>query len=242
VETPLLLLPAPPQAGTLAPSPMAGRGASPAPAAAVQVRCAGCRGVLAVAAGMTEFICPKCRMAQRLPPELMPPSPPKASPTPPPAAPPPVPHPPPLLPSAPLPPPPPQPQPAPHLPAPPRRSAPRAQGVDPTKIQLPCARCKAVLNVPHGLSRFRCPQCDVDLAVDVSKLRHFLAAAAPGFIPPPLPPPPPMPMPHMPFLPMMPHLPVPMVPPELPDFSEEINEVSGSAGSLHNLRLWGYQT
>ncbi|KAL6659053.1 hypothetical protein ACP70R_003093 [Stipagrostis hirtigluma subsp. patula] len=200
---------------------MAGRGASPAPAAGVQVRCAGCRGVLAVAPGMTEFICPKCRMAQRLPPELMPPSPPKASPTPPPPAPP--------LPPLPAPPEaaaPPQHQPAP--PPAPRRSVPRAQGVDPTKIQLPCALCKAVLNVPHGLTRFRCPQCGVDLAVDVSKLRHFFASAGPGFVPPPpLPPPPPVPMPHMPFLPMMPHLPPlpmpPMVPP--PELPEEINEV-----------------
>ncbi|KAG0522949.1 hypothetical protein BDA96_07G081700 [Sorghum bicolor] len=211
---------------------MAGRGASPAASAPVQVRCAGCRGVLAVAPGMTEFICPKCRMAQRLPPELMPPSPPKASPTPPPSGPTPPPPPPPLLPPQPPPPPQPQPQPVPHPLA--RRSAPpRAQGVDPTKIQLPCARCKAVLNVPHGLERFRCPQCGVDLAVDLSKLRHFLASAGPGFIPPPLPPPPPslppppVPMPHLPFLPMMPRLPVPMLPmfhpPELP---EEINEVA----------------
>uniref|UniRef100_A0A453SMS4 Uncharacterized protein n=1 Tax=Aegilops tauschii subsp. strangulata TaxID=200361 RepID=A0A453SMS4_AEGTS len=200
----------------------AGGGASPSPAAAapaaVQVRCAGCRGVLAVAPGMTEFICPKCRMAQRLPPELMPSSsPPKASPTPPPPQPPPLPpqpH------SQPVPPPPP-------LPAASRRSGPRAQGVDPTKIQLPCARCKAILNVPHGLARFRCPQCDVDLAVDISKLQHFLAAAAPGpgFVPPPPPPAPPVPMPHMPFLPMMPPPPrMPMaLPPEPP---EEINEVA----------------
>ncbi|XP_039816573.1 protein FORGETTER 1-like isoform X4 [Panicum virgatum] len=198
---------------------MAGRGASPAPAAAVQVRCAGCRGVLAVAPGMTEFICPKCRMAQRLPPELMPPSPPKASPTPPPSGPtPPPPH---SL-------PPPPPVPAPPPPPPGSRSAPRAQGVDPTKIQLPCARCKAVLNVPHGLARFRCPQCGVDLAVDMSKLRHFLASASPGFIPPPMPPPPPVLMPHMPFLPMIPpHLQVPMVPmfpPAGPP--EEINELA----------------
>ncbi|KAF2918630.1 protein FORGETTER 1 isoform X2 [Oryza sativa Japonica Group] len=200
-----------------------GGGGSPSPVAAsaapVQVRCAGCRGVLAVAPGMTEFICPKCRMAQRLPPELMPPSPPKASPTPPPQ---PQPHP--QL----QPPPPPAP-----LPPPSRRSAPRAQGVDPTKIQLPCARCKAILNVPHGLARFRCPQCDVDLAVDLSKLRNFLATAGPGFAPPlPLPPPPPPPMPpiplpHMPFLPMMPHVPVPMPPMASPaELPEEINEVA----------------
>ena len=56
----------------------------------------------------------------------------------------------------------------------------QAQGVDPTKIQLPCARCKAVLNVPHGLSRFKCPQCDVDLAVDLSKLHQNFS---PGMIP-----------------------------------------------------------
>uniref|UniRef100_A0A0D3GXJ8 PHD-type domain-containing protein n=1 Tax=Oryza barthii TaxID=65489 RepID=A0A0D3GXJ8_9ORYZ len=149
----------------------------------------------------------------------MPPSPPKASPTPPPQ---PQPHP--QL----QPPPPPAP-----LPPPSRRSAPRAQGVDPTKIQLPCARCKAILNVPHGLARFRCPQCDVDLAVDLSKLRNFLATAGPGFAPPlPLPPPPPPPMPpiplpHMPFLPMMPHVPVPMPPMASPaELPEEINEVA----------------
>jgi hypothetical protein len=96
--------------------------------------------------------------------------------------------------------------------------------VDPTKIQLPCARCKAILNVPHGLSRFRCPQCDVELAVDISKLQHFLASASPGFVPPPPPPAPPVPMPHMPFLPMMPRMPMgPMAPP--PELPEEINEV-----------------
>uniref|UniRef100_A0A0D9X5G9 PHD-type domain-containing protein n=1 Tax=Leersia perrieri TaxID=77586 RepID=A0A0D9X5G9_9ORYZ len=123
------------------------------------------------------------------------------------------------------------PAPLPPPPPPSRRSAPRAQGVDPTKIQLPCARCKAILNVPHGLARFRCPQCDVDLAVDLSKLRNFLASAGavPGFVPLPPPPPPPpqmppVPLPHMPFLPMMPHVPAPMPPPvELP---EEINEVA----------------
>lgn len=57
-----------------------------------------------------------------------------------------------------------------------------AHGIDPTKIQLPCAHCKAILNVPHGLTRFSCPQCGVDLAVDLSKIKHFL---------PRLPPPPP---------------------------------------------------
>ncbi|XP_052207187.1 protein FORGETTER 1 [Diospyros lotus] len=60
-----------------------------------------------------------------------------------------------------------------------------AHGIDPTKIQLPCAHCKAILNVPHGLSRFACPQCGVELAVDVSKLKQFLPLH-----PPPPPPPP----------------------------------------------------
>ncbi|CAI9784017.1 unnamed protein product [Fraxinus pennsylvanica] len=58
-----------------------------------------------------------------------------------------------------------------------------AHGVDPTKIQLPCIHCKAILNVPHGLSRFTCPQCHIDLAVDLSKIRQLL--------PPPLAPVPP---------------------------------------------------
>jgi hypothetical protein len=53
-----------------------------------------------------------------------------------------------------------------------QRSVP-AHGIDPTKIQLPCAHCKAILNVPHGLSRFACPQCGVDLAVDLSKIKQF---------------------------------------------------------------------
>ncbi|XP_066343791.1 protein FORGETTER 1-like isoform X1 [Miscanthus floridulus] len=126
---------------------------SPAPAS-VQVLCAGCRGVLAVGPGVTEFICPKCRMEQRLPPQLMP----KSTSTSSPAS---------KSPAKPSPPPPTQ----------PRRGAPPAQGVDPTKIQLPCAGCQAVLNVPHGLARFRCPQCGVDLAVDHTKLQKFLASS-----------------------------------------------------------------
>ncbi|KAL5568778.1 hypothetical protein UlMin_025353 [Ulmus minor] len=69
--------------------------------------------------------------------------------------------------------PPPLPLPAPHVPA---------HGVDPTKIQLPCANCKAILNVPHGLARFNCPQCRVELAIDVSKLKQFPPLALP---PPP---------------------------------------------------------
>ncbi|KAG1338455.1 putative protein FORGETTER 1 [Cocos nucifera] len=105
------------------------------PPGGCQVRCAGCHGILAVAPGMTEFICPKCQLPQMLPPELM-------------------------------------------APPPPRRPQPQARGIDPTKIQLPCARCKAILNVPHGLARFACPQCGVDLSVDFSKLQQYLATAA----------------------------------------------------------------
>lgn len=36
-----------------------------------QVRCAGCHWILTVAAGMTEFSCPKCQLPQMLPPEMM---------------------------------------------------------------------------------------------------------------------------------------------------------------------------
>ncbi|KAK2972068.1 hypothetical protein RJ640_005088, partial [Escallonia rubra] len=70
-----------------------------------------------------------------------------------------------------------------RTPTPQQRSV-AAHGIDPTKIQLPCAHCKAILNVPHGLSRFVCPQCHVDLAVDLSKIKQ-LGAALPR---PPLPP------------------------------------------------------
>ncbi|XP_074572965.1 protein FORGETTER 1 [Curcuma longa] len=105
------------------------------PAGSLQVRCAGCHGILAVAPGMTEFICPKCQLPQMLPPELL---------------------------GAP----------------PPRRPPPKAQGIDPTKIQLPCARCKAILNVPHGLARFNCPQCGVDLAVDLAKLQQYFPSVS----------------------------------------------------------------
>ena len=93
-----------------------------------------------------------------------------------------------------------------------------AQGIDPTKIQLPCVNCKALLNVPHGLSKFSCPQCSVDLAVDFSKLQHIFPCPPTHFSPPPthfspqrhlpLPPPPPSP------------LPTPPLPPP-----EEVNEV-----------------
>ncbi|XP_021901423.1 LOW QUALITY PROTEIN: protein FORGETTER 1 [Carica papaya] len=114
----------------------------PSQGAGVQVRCAGCRMILTVAPGVTEFVCPTCQMPQMLPPELIG-----------------------------------RQQKSPNLPA----QVP-AHGIDPTKIQLPCAHCKAILNVPHGLTRFSCPQCGVDLAVDLSKIKHFL---------PRLPPPPP---------------------------------------------------
>ncbi|XP_073000947.1 LOW QUALITY PROTEIN: protein FORGETTER 1 [Typha latifolia] len=130
--------------------PLPPPGPAPAPPGSCQVRCAGCHGILSVAPGMTEFICPKCQLPQMLPPELMAnaaakgPSPPAPA------------------------------------PPPPRRPPPQAQGIDPTKIQLPCARCKAILNVPHGLSRFACPQCGVDLAVDLSKLQHFFGASSSG--------------------------------------------------------------
>ncbi|PKU73497.1 hypothetical protein MA16_Dca008061 [Dendrobium catenatum] len=64
-----------------------------------------------------------------------------------------------------------------------RRQTPPAQGIDPTKIQLPCARCKAILNVPHGLTRFNCPQCGVDLAVDLSKLHQYFSSVGSSSIP-----------------------------------------------------------
>ncbi|PHU04117.1 Protein strawberry notch [Capsicum chinense] len=123
------------------------------PSEGCQVRCAGCKMILTVARGLTEFVCPTCQLPQMLPPELMPQSQSQSQS---------------------------QSQ---------QRSSAFAHGIDPTKIQLPCAHCKAILNVPHGLSRFSCPQCGIDLAVDVSKIRQFLPhSSAP---PPPLPLPPP---------------------------------------------------
>ncbi|XP_031383242.1 protein FORGETTER 1 isoform X1 [Punica granatum] len=116
---------------------------SPPAAPGVQVRCAGCRMILTVAPGVTEFACPSCKLPQMLPPELM------TMRNPPPT----------------------------H-----QQQLKPAHGIDPTKIQLPCAHCKAILNVPHGLARFKCPQCDTDLAVDLSKLKNLLP-------PPPFPPP-----------------------------------------------------
>ncbi|KAJ6805278.1 protein FORGETTER 1 [Iris pallida] len=139
-----------------------------------QVRCARCHEVLTVAHGITEFSCPKCQLPQMLPPELIPPPPPSSS----------------AGPAAPPPPPPPPPPPLAIRPAPRPPAPPAARGIDPTKIQLPCARCKAILNVPHGLARFNCPQCGVDLAVDLSKIHGFYGQPgppAPPGLPPPLP-------------------------------------------------------
>uniref|UniRef100_A0A164XUU3 PHD-type domain-containing protein n=1 Tax=Daucus carota subsp. sativus TaxID=79200 RepID=A0A164XUU3_DAUCS len=116
----------------------------PPPPGGCQVRCAGCHNILSVGQGVTEFVCPNCRLPQMLPPELLP------------------------LPSAP------------------------AHGIDPTKIQLPCAHCKAILNVPHGLTRFNCPQCNFVLSVDLSKISRPPPWQHQQFTPPPpLPPPPP---------------------------------------------------
>ncbi|XP_030965430.1 protein FORGETTER 1 isoform X2 [Quercus lobata] len=171
--------PPPPIAPAPPPSTVGGGG--------VQVRCAGCKLILTVAPGVTEFVCPTCQLPQMLPPELMKVQfktaaaaattttpPPPQLPSPPPAVPPSY--------SPSLPPPlilpaPPSSQPQQHVPA---------HGIDPTKIQVPCAHCKAILNVPHGLARFTCPQCNVDLAVDLSKLKQFYQ---PRQTPPPPPPP-----------------------------------------------------
>nr|CAB3485712.1 unnamed protein product [Digitaria exilis] len=189
---------------------MAG-GSAPSPAAApIQVRCAGCHGVLAVGPGLTEFICPKCGMEQRLPPQLMPKSTSSSSPPP----------------KSPV-------KPSPSPPRKPRRCAPPAQGVDPTKIQLPCAHCQAILNVPHGLARFRCPQCGVDLAVDYAKLQNFLASSKPsGPAPASGPTTQAPPVPFLPILPpgvtqplqMVAGATIPMMLPTLEP--EEINEVA----------------
>ncbi|XP_073279298.1 protein FORGETTER 1 [Primulina huaijiensis] len=110
-----------------------------------QVRCAGCKMVLTVLPGLTEFVCPTCQLPQMLPPELM-----RANQS--------------------------------QAQSQQQRNA-TAQGIDPSKIQLSCANCKALLNVPHGLSRFNCPQCLISLAVDLSKTGQVLPSA-------PLPPPP----------------------------------------------------
>ncbi|KAL9409990.1 hypothetical protein AB3S75_046071 [Citrus x aurantiifolia] len=136
----------------------------PPPNVGVQVRCAGCHIILTVGPGLTEFICGTCNLPQMLPPELMPASTgggvannTTSSNT--------------ANSTRPT-----------HMKA--ASSHVPALGIDPTKIQLPCANCKAILNVPHGLVRFSCPQCAVELAVDMSKVKQF-------FPPPPRPPPPP---------------------------------------------------
>ncbi|KAL0867356.1 hypothetical protein Bca101_046474 [Brassica carinata] len=148
----------------------------------VQVRCAGCRVILRVKTGVVEFSCPTCQLPQMLPPELLSrartqqqqqqPPPPIQSLPPPPSL-------------------PPQLKPM-NLQQQPRPPVP-AHGIDPTKMQLPCANCQAILNVPHGLTRFSCPQCHVELAVDVSKLNRSLTApqSAPAAAPSVPPPPPP---------------------------------------------------
>lgn len=173
--------PPPPIAPAPPPSTVGGGG--------VQVRCAGCKLILTVAPGVTEFVCPTCQLPQMLPPELMKvqfktaaaaattttPPPPQLPPPPPPAVPPSY------SPSL----PPPLILPAPTSSQPLQQHVP-AHGIDPTKIQVPCAHCKAILNVPHGLARFTCPQCNVDLAVDLSKLKQFYQPR-----PTPTPPPPP---------------------------------------------------
>ncbi|XP_062093056.1 protein FORGETTER 1 [Humulus lupulus] len=129
----------------------------------VQVRCAGCRAILTVTSGVLEFVCPTCKLPQMLPPELMSRAHQKY-----------------VAPAASYTNPPSSSSSSPQVPA---------HGIDPTKIQLPCANCKAILNVPHGLARFSCPQCGVDLAVDVSKLKqHSLTPPSPPL--PLLPPPP----------------------------------------------------
>lgn len=149
----------------------------------VQVRCAGCRVILRVKTGVVEFSCPTCQLPQMLPPELLS----RARPQ---------------FPQS-QQPPPPQPQPIQTIPPLqqlkpinlPRPPVP-AHGIDPTKMQLPCANCQAILNVPHGLTRFSCPQCHVELAVDVSKLNRSLTAPqstppTPAAAAPPVPSPPP---------------------------------------------------
>nr|GEX46630.1 protein FORGETTER 1 isoform X2 [Tanacetum cinerariifolium] len=103
------------------PPPPGGGGGGGGGGFGCQVRCAGCRMILTVGIGLTEFVCPTCQLPQMLPPELL------------------SLH-----------------QKKPQVPA---------HGIDPSKIQLPCAHCKAILNVPHGLSRFACPQCKMELSL-----------------------------------------------------------------------------
>ncbi|KAJ1437137.1 RING/FYVE/PHD zinc finger protein [Sesbania bispinosa] len=37
-----------------------------------------------------------------------------------------------------------------------------------TEIQFPCNSCNTILNVAHGLDRFTCPHCGVNIALDGS--------------------------------------------------------------------------
>lgn len=147
-----------------------------------KVRCAGCKLVLTVPPGLIEFSCPTptCQLPQMLPPEFMPANQTQTLALPPPPA-----------------------------PVQQHRNAP-PHGIDPTKIQLPCYECKAVLNVPHGMSKFNCPQCLSTQSVNMSKLGPvfrpvqppvFRQVPPPAFssVPPPVmptfnyPPPPPPP-------------------------------------------------
>ncbi|KAH9315300.1 hypothetical protein KI387_023927, partial [Taxus chinensis] len=112
------------------------------------VRCARCKTTLTVGGGVETFQCPNCELQQMLPQQLQ------------------------LqmhmqggrgggggsgI---------PQPQPLPMpLPLPLPLPPPLPLGIDPTKRQLRCASCKSVLNVPHTLSRFMCPQCGTALEV-----------------------------------------------------------------------------
>ncbi|CAN1263030.1 Protein FORGETTER 1 [Linum perenne] len=103
-----------------------------------------------------------------------------------------------------------------------------AHGIDPSKIQLPCANCKALLNVPHGLARFVCPQCGVDLAVDVSKLKHLLRQPRPP-LPSQLPPPAPfsqLPPPHL----LPPAVPAPTPPEEVNELAIEVEQEEDEGG------------
>ncbi|GAB2276382.1 udp-glycosyltransferase [Dionaea muscipula] len=144
-------VPPPPLAPSLQPQPgpTPGGGPTTGSGGGTKIRCAGCRLILTVAPGLMEFVCPTCQLPQMLPPELLPGNN--------------------LIPSTGNPNPS-NPNPLPSL---------QAHGIDPTKIQLPCANCKSILNVPYGLARFNCPQCGVDLAVDVSTMNQFFPRSLP---------------------------------------------------------------
>eukprot|EP00897_Mesotaenium_endlicherianum_P005979 jgi/Mesen1/5409/ME000269S04557 len=47
------------------------------------------------------------------------------------------------------------------------------KNADNTKMQLPCANCHAILNVPPGINRFQCPQCRAELATDPEKVAAY---------------------------------------------------------------------